>query len=77
MNKEIILKIIQNDEFENHNKVFLWDMLKMVETWKQIGRDLLSMPISEKTEVKIRKILGNMGEEMTQICELMINENNK
>ena len=78
MNKDILLKLIQNDdELESHQKVFLWDMWKMVETWKQIGCDLLPIPISEKTEIKIRKILCNIGDEMTQICELMIKENNK
>ncbi len=77
MNKDIILKLFQNDEVESHQKVFLWDMWKMAETWNQICCDLLPMPISEKTEIKIRKILLNIGEEMTQICDLMIEENNK
>lgn len=78
MNKDILLKLIQNDdELESHQKVFLWDMWKMVETWKQIGCDLLPIPISEKTEIKIREILVNIGDEMTQICDLMIKENNK
>lgn len=78
MNKDIILKLIQNDyELDNYQKVFLWDMWKMFETWKQIGCDLLPIPITEKTEIEIRKILVNIGEEMTQICKLMIKENNK
>ena len=78
MYKDILLKLIQNDnELESHHKVFICNMLKMVETWKQIGCDLLPMPISEKTEVKIRKILNNIGDEMIEICELMIKENNE
>ena len=78
MNNDIILKLIQNDdELESHRKVFLWDMWKMAETWKQIGCDLLPIPISEKTEVKIRKILHNIGDEMVEICDIMIKENNK
>lgn len=77
MNEDILIKLIQNDELESHQKVFLWDMWKMIETWKQIGCDLLLIPISEKTEIKIRKILNNIGEEMIQICDLMIKENDK
>ena len=77
MNEDIIIKLIQNDELESHQKVFLWDMWKMIETWKQIGCDLLPIHISEKTEIKIRKILNNIGEEMLKICEIMIKENNK
>ena len=78
MNKDILLKLIEeDDEFESHQKVFIWDMWKMAETWNQIGCDLLPMPISEKTEIKIREILVNIGDEMTQICELMIKEINK
>lgn len=52
-------------------------MCKMTEVWKQLTDDLILMPISEKTEIKIRKILNNVGEEMIEICELMINENEK
>ena len=75
MNKDILLKLIEeDDELESHQKVFLWDMWKMAETWNQIGCDLLPMPISKKTEIKIRRILFNMGEEIKQICELMIKE---
>lgn len=49
MNKDILLKLIEeDDELESHQKVFLWDMWKMVETWNQIGCDLLPMPISKK-----------------------------
>ena len=48
MNEDIIIKLIQNDELESHQKVFLWDMWKMIETWKQIGCDLLPIHISEK-----------------------------
>lgn len=78
MNKDIILKLIQNDyELDNYQKDFLSDMWKMVNAWKEVTNDVLFMPISEKTEVKIRKILNNIGEEMVQICELMIKENNK
>lgn len=78
MNKDILIKIIQDDdELEKFQKDFLSDMCKMTEVWKQLNGDLLVMPISEKTEIKIRKILHNVGEEMIEICELMINENNK
>lgn len=78
MNKEIILKSIENDdELENYQKDFLSDMWKMIKAWDLLSYDLLLMPISEKTEIKIRKILYNMGDKMTQICDLMIKENNK
>lgn len=77
MKEDLIIKMIKNDELESHQKVLLWDMWKMVETWKQIGCDLLPIPISEKTKVKISKILVNIGDEMTQICDLLIKENNK
>lgn len=78
MNKNLLIKIIQNDdELEKFQKDFLSDMCKMTEVWKQLTDDLLPMPISEKTEIKIREILYNIGEEMIEICELMINENNK
>ena len=52
-------------------------MWKMTEAWKQLSNDLIPMPISEKIEIKIRKILYNIGDEMIKICELMIKENNK
>ena len=72
MNKDILIKLIQNDyELDNYQKDFLTDMWKMVNAWKGV------MPISEKTEIKIRKILYNIGDEMAQICELMIKENDK
>lgn len=78
MNKDILLKLIQNDyDLDSYQKDFLSDMWKMVNAWKEVTYDLLPMPISEKTEVKIRKILNTIGEEMVQICELMIKENNK
>lgn len=78
MNKDIILKLIQNgDELENCQKEFLSDMWKMINAWKEVTYDLLLIPISEKTEVKIRKILNSIGEEMIEICELMIKENDK
>ena len=78
MNKDILIKLIQNDcELDNYQKDFLTDMWKMVNAWNEVTNDLIPMPISEKTEIKIRKILCNIGEEMLQICELMIKENNK
>lgn len=78
MNKDILIKLIQNDyDLDNYQKDFLSDMWKMVNAWKEVTYDLLPMPISEKTEIKIRKILNTIGEEMVQICELMIKENNK
>lgn len=78
MIKNILIKLIENDdELEKFQKEFLLDMCKMTEAWKQLGDDLLPMPISEKTEIKIREILYNIGEEMIEICEIMINENNK
>lgn len=52
-------------------------MWKMVNAWMEVTDDLIPMPISEKTEIKIRKILNNVGKEMIEICELMINENEK
>lgn len=78
MNKDILIKIIQNDDgLENYQKDFLSDMWKMTNAWKDVTNDLIFMPISEKTEIKIRKILNNIGKEMIKICELMINENEK
>lgn len=78
MNKDILIKIIQNDDgLENYQKDFLSDMWKMASTWKQLGYDLIPMSKSEKTDIKIREIMSNIGEEMIEICELMINENNK
>lgn len=77
MNKDILIKLIQNDDgLENYQKDFLSDMWKMTNAWKDVTNDLILMPISEKTEIKIREILNNIGEEMIKICELMINENN-
>lgn len=52
-------------------------MWKMTNAWKEVTDDLILMPISEKTEIKIRKILNSIGDEMIEICDLMINENNK
>lgn len=78
MNKDILIKLIQNDyELDNYQKDFLSDMCKMTNAWKELGHDLIPMSISEKTETKIREILFNMGEEMIEICELMINEDYK
>lgn len=78
MNKDILIKIIQNDyDLNTYQKDFLSDMWKMTNAWKDVINDLIPMPISEKTEIKIRKILNNVGEEMIEICELMINENEK
>ena len=78
MNKDILIKLIQNDyELDNYQKDFLTDMWKMTNAWKEVTNDLIFMPISEKTEVKIREILNNIGDEMIQICELMIKENDK
>lgn len=72
MNKDILIKIIQNDDgLENYQKDFLSDMLKMTIVWKDVTNDLILMPISEKIEIKIRKILINIGKEMIKICELM------
>lgn len=77
MNKDIILKLIEDTDLEKFQDVFLSDLTKMTHSWKEVNDDLLFMFISEKTEIKIRKILKNIGEEMVQICELMIKENNK
>lgn len=78
MNKDILIKLIQNDcELDIYQKDFLTDVWKMINAWKEVTDDLIPMPISEKTEIKIRKILYNIGEEMAQICDLMIKENNK
>lgn len=64
-------------DWKKFQKDFLSDMWKMTEAWKQLSNDLIPMPISEKIEIKIRKILYNIGDEMIKICELMIKENNK
>ena len=78
MNKDILIKLIQNDyELEKFQKDFLSDMWKMANAWKEVSSDLILMPIFEKTEIKIRTILNNIGDEMIKICELMIKENNK
>lgn len=78
MNKDILIKLIQNDnELEYYQKDFLSDMWKMVNVWKEVTDDIIVMPISEKTEIKIRKILNKIGKEMIEICDLMINKNNK
>lgn len=77
MNKEILKNIIYNGDLEKFEDVFLSDLTKMTYAWKEVNNDLLLMFISEKTEIEIRKILCNIGEEITQICDLMIRENNK
>ena len=78
MNKDILIKLIQNDyELDNYQKDFLTDLWKMTKVWKEVTNDLIPMPISENTEIKVRKILCNIGEEMIKICDLMIKENNK
>ena len=78
MNKDILIKLIQNDcELDNYQKDFLTDLWEMVNAWKEVSICLIPMPISEKTKIKIRKILNNIGDEMIQICELMIKENKK
>lgn len=78
MIKNSLIKLIQNDyELDNYQKDFLTDMWKMTNAWKEVTDDLIFMPISEKTEIKIRKILNSIGEEMIEICELMIKENDK
>ena len=78
MNIDILLKLIdEDDDLKKFEKVFISDLVKMIHTWKEVNNDILFMPISEKTEVKIRKILNNIGDEMIEICDLMIKENNK
>ena len=78
MIRNSLIKLIQNDDgLEKYQKDYLTDMCKMTEAWKKLSDDLLPMPISEKTEIKIREILFNIGEEMIKICELMIKENDK
>lgn len=77
MIKDLIKEIIDDNDLNELQKDFLTKMYSMAYNWKELNSILLFMPISEKTEVKIRKILNNMGEEMIQICNLMIKENNK
>lgn len=77
MKKEILKNIIINGDLEKFDEVFLSDFTKMVHSWKELNDDSLFMPISEKTEIKIREILDNIGEEMIQLCDLMIKENIK
>ena len=77
MNKDILKLIEEDDDLEMFQKVFISDLTKMTYSWKEVNADILIMPISEKTEIKIRKILNNIGDEMIQICNLMIKENNK
>ena len=78
MNIDILLKLIdEDDDLKKFEKVFISDLTKMAHTWKEVNNDILFMPISEKTEIKIRKILDNIGDEMIEICDLMIKENNK
>ena len=78
MNIDILLKLIdEDDDLKKFEKVFISHLTKMTHSWKEVNDDILFMPISEKTEIKIRKILCNIGDEMIQICDLLIKENNK
>lgn len=78
MNKDILLKLIEEeDDLEKFQKVFLSDIWKMAHAWKEVNDTISIIPISEKPKIKIRKILCNIGEEMEQICDLMIEEHNK
>lgn len=77
MIKDLIKEIIDDNDLNQLQKDFLTKMYTMAYNWKELNSILLFMPISEKTEIKIRKILCNIGEEMIKICELMIEENNK
>lgn len=76
MSEYLIKAIIGDKGLDELEKDFLTKISSMVYNWKELSDILLFMSISEKTEIKIRKILNNIGDEMIEICEIMINENN-
>lgn len=77
MSEYLIKAIIEDNGLDELEKDFLTKLSSMTYNWKELNDILLFMFISEKTEIKIRKILKNIGDEMIQICDLMIEENNK
>ena len=77
MSEYLIKAIIEDKGLNELEKDFLTKLSSMTYNWKELNDILLFMSISEKTEIKVRKILCNIGEEMIKICELMIEENNK
>lgn len=77
MIKDLIKKIIDDNDLNELQKDFLTKMYSIAYNWKELNSILLFMPISEKTEIKIRKILNSIGEEMIKICDLMIKEKQK
>lgn len=77
MSEYLIKAIMEDNGLNELEKDFLTKLSSMTYNWKELISILLFMSISEKTEIKIRKILNNIGEEMIEICELMIEEDNK
>ena len=77
MIKDLIKEIIDDNDLNELQKDFLTKMYSMAYNWKELNSILLFIPISEKTEIKIRKILNNIGDEMIEICDLMIKENDE
>lgn len=77
MIKDIIKEIIDDKDLNELQKDFLTKMYSMAYNWKELNSILLFMSISENTEIKVHKILCNIGDEMIKICELMIKENDK
>ena len=74
MSKYLINAIIEDKGWNELEKDFLTKMWLITYDWNELNSILSFMSISEKTEIKIREILFNIGEEIKQICELMIKE---
>lgn len=77
MSEYLIKAIMEDNGLNELEKDFLTKLSSMTYNWKELIDILLFMYISENTEIKVRKILNNIGDEMIQICDLMIKENNK
>ena len=77
MSEYLIKAIMEDDSLNEIEKDFLTKMSSMAYNWKELNDILLFMSISENTEINVFKILCNIGEEMIQICDIMIKENNK
>lgn len=78
MIRELLIKLIEeDDDLEIFQKEILIGLWKMADSWKEVNSLIMNMPLSEKNEIKIRKILNNIGDEMIEVCEILINESNK
>lgn len=77
MSEYLIKAIIEDKGLDELEKDFLTKLSSMTYNWKELNDILLFMSISENTEINVRKILCNIGEEMIKICDLMIKEKQK